>query len=82
MESQRVRPAAFGAEQRTADAEAMRRAIKESFTGPTGLPAATVAERTLQAIRERRFWIFPHASERGLVEARVAGMLASFPPAN
>jgi NAD(P)-dependent dehydrogenase (short-subunit alcohol dehydrogenase family) len=82
MESERVRPESFGAEQRTADAEALRRAIKESFTGPTGLPAATVAARTLEGVRERRFWIFPHASERGIVEARVTAMLDAFPAAN
>jgi NAD(P)-dependent dehydrogenase (short-subunit alcohol dehydrogenase family) len=82
MESERVRPAAFGTEERTADAEGLRRAIKESFTGATGLPAAVVAERTLRAVRERRFWIFPHASERGIVEARVEGMLDAFPPTN
>lgn len=82
MESERVRPAAFGVERRTADAEGLRRAIKESFSGTTGLPASTVAERTLQAVRERRFWIFPHASERGIVEARVERMLDAFPPTN
>jgi len=82
MESERVRPAAFGVEQRTADSEGLRLAIKDSFSGATGLPASTVAERTLQAVRERRFWIFPHASERGIVEARVERMLDAFPATN
>jgi NAD(P)-dependent dehydrogenase (short-subunit alcohol dehydrogenase family) len=82
MESERVRPTALGMERRTADAEGLRRAIKESFSGATGLPAAVVAERTLQAVRQRRFWIFPHASERGIVEARVERMLDAFPPTN
>jgi NAD(P)-dependent dehydrogenase (short-subunit alcohol dehydrogenase family) len=82
MESERVRPADLGVEQRTADAEGLRRAIKESFSGESGLPASVVAERTLQAVRERRFWIFPHASERAIVEARVQRMLDAFPTTN
>jgi NAD(P)-dependent dehydrogenase (short-subunit alcohol dehydrogenase family) len=77
-ESERGRPASLGVERRTADAEAMRHAVEDSFTGPIGLSAEVVAERTLAAVRERRFWVFPHASEKATVETRVDGMLAAF----
>jgi NAD(P)-dependent dehydrogenase (short-subunit alcohol dehydrogenase family) len=78
MESERVRPADRGNEARTTDAESMRVAIKETFTGPTGLPPEVVAERTIRAVREKRFWIFPHPGERAIVEARVEAMLGAF----
>jgi NAD(P)-dependent dehydrogenase (short-subunit alcohol dehydrogenase family) len=81
MESERVRPAELGNEQRTDAAESLRVMIKESFTGPTGLPAEVVADRTLQAVAEGRFWIFPHATEKSIVQARVDDMLAAFPAA-
>lgn len=80
MESERGRPAALGVEHRTEDAEGMRLAIKSLFHGPTGLPAEEVAARTLAAVRERRFWIFTHPSERAVVETRVRGLLDAFPP--
>jgi NAD(P)-dependent dehydrogenase (short-subunit alcohol dehydrogenase family) len=78
LESERARPAGRGSEARTADAEGMRLAIEGTFTGPTGQTAELVAERTLRAVRERRFWIFPQPAERPVVEARVAGMLEAF----
>ena len=80
MESERGRPTALGVEHRTEEAEAMRLAIKSLFHGPTGLPAEEVAARTLAAVRERRFWIFTHPSERAVVDARVSGLLGAFPP--
>ena len=80
MESERGRPAARGAERRTETAESVRLAIRESFTGPTGLTPAQVAARTLEAIGSRRFWILTHPGERPLVEARFAAALDEFPP--
>jgi NAD(P)-dependent dehydrogenase (short-subunit alcohol dehydrogenase family) len=82
MESERGRPAAFGVEHRTEIAESVRLSIRESFTGPTGLTPAQVADRVLEAIRARRFWIITHAGERPVVEARFTEILANFPKDN
>jgi NAD(P)-dependent dehydrogenase (short-subunit alcohol dehydrogenase family) len=79
MESERGRPSALGVEHRTEMAESVRLAIRDSFTGPTGLTPAQVAERVLDAIRAKRFWIITHAGERPVFEARVIDMLANFP---
>ena len=79
MESERGRPPAFGAETRTEMAEAVRLAIRDSFTGPTGLTPAQVAERVLAAVRARRFWIITHPGERPVFETRVTEALANFP---
>jgi NAD(P)-dependent dehydrogenase (short-subunit alcohol dehydrogenase family) len=81
MESERSRPAARGIEERKESAEAVRLAIRDSFTGPTGLTPGQVAERTLEAIRAGEFWIITHPGERSAVEARVTTALARFPPA-
>ena len=79
MESERGRPAALGTERRTADAEAMRLAIKSMFTGPDGSTPAHVAACTVEAILAGQFWIIPNRGERGIVEARFTEALASFP---
>ena len=79
MESERGRPSALGVEQRTEMAESVRLTIRDSFTGPTGLTPAQVAERVLDAIRAERFWIITHPGERPVVEARVTDILANFP---
>jgi len=79
MESERGRPAALGTERRTADAEAMRLAIKSMFTGPDGSTPAHVAACTVEAILSGQFWIIPNRGERGIVEARFTEALASFP---
>jgi hypothetical protein len=60
-------------------AESVRLAIRDSFTGPSGLTPAQVAERVLDAIRTKRFWIITHAGERPVFEARVNDILANFP---
>src|SRR5437870_3624351 len=70
MESERGRPPALGVEHRTDIAESVRLAIRDSFTGPTGLTPQTVADRTLEAVRAGRFWIITHPGERPAVEAR------------
>ncbi len=81
MESERSRPAALGVEKRMEPAEAVRLAIRDSFTGPTGLSPDQVAERTLEAIRAGEFWIITHPGERPAVETRFTTALAHFPPA-
>ncbi len=79
MESDRTRPSALGVEQRTDLAETWHGMIKDGLTGPTGLPAAQVAERVLQAIRNGEFWIITHDDLLPTVRDRVEGMLAAFP---
>jgi NAD(P)-dependent dehydrogenase (short-subunit alcohol dehydrogenase family) len=80
MESERARPADRGVEHRTDDAEGMRLAIKSTFTGPDGLPAAAVADRVIEVVREGGFWILSHPSERAIVEHRLGEVVAAFPP--
>jgi NAD(P)-dependent dehydrogenase (short-subunit alcohol dehydrogenase family) len=79
MESERSRPSALGTEQRTELAESVRLAIRDSFTGPTGLTPAQVAGRVLDAIRADRFWIVTHPGERPSVEERFTAALEAFP---
>ena len=79
MESERSRPAERGVEHRSEVAESVRLAIRDSFTGLSGLTPATVASRTLEAIRAGQFWIITHPDERPMVEDRFAGVLHSFP---
>jgi len=79
LESERVRPAALGQEQRREMAEGMRLFVKNSFTGPTGMTAAAVADTVLTAIRADEFWIITHPWQRPTVEARVTDMLAHYP---
>jgi NAD(P)-dependent dehydrogenase (short-subunit alcohol dehydrogenase family) len=81
MESERSRPERRGVEHRQESAEAVRLAIRDSFTGPTGLTPAQVAQRVLEAIRKGEFWIITHPGEREAVEARVTTMLDHFPTA-
>ncbi|MCU1428173.1 MAG: hypothetical protein JWL83_2173 [Actinomycetia bacterium] len=79
MESERGRPSALGVEHRTDIAESVRMAIRDSFTGPSGLTPAAVADRVLDAIRAGRFWIITHPGERSVAEARFTDILANFP---
>jgi NAD(P)-dependent dehydrogenase (short-subunit alcohol dehydrogenase family) len=79
MESERGRPAAFGTETRTEMAEAVRVAIRDSFTGPDGQHPSRVAARVIEAVRAGEFWIITHPSERHVVETRFAGILAGYP---
>jgi len=79
MESERNRPAALGAEQRTEMAESVRLMIRDSFTGPTGKTPDEVAAIVLDAIRNRQFWIITHPDDNGAAQTRVSNMLACFP---
>jgi NAD(P)-dependent dehydrogenase (short-subunit alcohol dehydrogenase family) len=78
MESERGRPPALGVELRTEVAESVRLAIRDSFTGPSGLTPAQVSAHVLDAIRAKRFWIITHPGERDPVEARFTDVLANF----
>ena len=79
MESERGRPDALGAETRTEMAEAVRIAIRDSFTGPEGQHPSQVARRVVEAVRAGEFWIITHPSERSLVETRFAGIMSGYP---
>jgi NAD(P)-dependent dehydrogenase (short-subunit alcohol dehydrogenase family) len=79
MESERGRPSGFGVEHRTEMAETVRLAIRDSFTGPTGLTPGEVAGRTLDAVRSGRFWIITHPGEQPVAEARFTDILTNFP---
>jgi NAD(P)-dependent dehydrogenase (short-subunit alcohol dehydrogenase family) len=79
MESERGRPAALGTETRTEMAEAVRVAIRDSFTGPDGQNPTRVARRVIEAIRAGEFWIITHPSERNVLETRFTGIMASYP---
>jgi NAD(P)-dependent dehydrogenase (short-subunit alcohol dehydrogenase family) len=81
MESERGRPDHRGVEERTELAESVRLMIRDSFSGPTGQKPEQVATRVLDAVRAGEFWILTHGSEREIVEERVTGILAAFPPA-
>jgi NAD(P)-dependent dehydrogenase (short-subunit alcohol dehydrogenase family) len=81
MESERNRPSALGAEQRTEMAESVRLMIRDGFTGPAGQTPAQVAERVLRAIRGGEFWIITHDDLLPMVEARMTGLMAAFPKA-
>ena len=60
-------------------AESVRLMIRDSFTGPTGQTPAQIAEKVLDAIRAKRFWIITHGSERPVFEARIEAIMADFP---
>jgi len=79
MESDRTRPVALGVERRTELADTWHGAIRDGLTGPTGQAPAQVAERVLEAIRNREFWIITHDDLLPVVRDRVTGMLAAFP---
>ena len=79
MESERNRPSPLGVEQRTADAEAWRLGIEQSFTGPTGLSAEAVAHLVVTAIREDRFWVLPHGDMEPGLRRRFDEILGELP---
>jgi NAD(P)-dependent dehydrogenase (short-subunit alcohol dehydrogenase family) len=81
MESERGRPPSLGREERRPAAEGFRLAIRDSFTGPTGLTPVEVAARVLDAVQTGRFWVITHPGEKAAVEARFAEALDAFPPA-
>ncbi len=78
MESERVRPASLGVEQRGEAAEVMRQYVKESFTGPTGHTPEAVADQVLAAIRADEFWIITSPWERSIVQARFDDVMSRF----
>ena len=80
MRSERNRPAELRvAEEPLTEAE---QALRTSYEGlvTSGLPPATVAERVLEAIRDERFYIFPHPEILAAVRGRMLNILAQRNP--
>jgi NAD(P)-dependent dehydrogenase (short-subunit alcohol dehydrogenase family) len=79
MECERNRPARLGNEERTADAEMWREAIRSGFTGPDGKEPAEVAGMVVDAIKHDRFWVVSHGDLRPALEHRFAEILEATP---
>jgi len=80
MSSDRNRPAALRVtEQPLTEAEQALRASYEGLVS-SGLPPATVAEGVLEAIREERFYVFPHPEILAAVRGRMLNILAQRNP--
>jgi NAD(P)-dependent dehydrogenase (short-subunit alcohol dehydrogenase family) len=79
MEGERNRPVHLGNEERTADAEAWREAIRSGFTGPSGKEPSEVAAMVVDAVRKNRFWVVSHADLRPALEQRFAEILDATP---
>src|SRR5262249_14248206 len=75
MTSERSRPAELRVpEQPLTEAEQALRASYEGLVS-SGLPPATVAGRVLEAIRDERFYVFPHPEILAAVRARMLNIL-------
>ena len=77
LEAERNRP--NGREVRTEAGEAFRVGVGESMTGLTGQTADQIAVKTLDAVREGRFWIFTHPEMKPILEMRLKEILDSYP---
>jgi NAD(P)-dependent dehydrogenase (short-subunit alcohol dehydrogenase family) len=79
IDAERNRPAELRDDaQRSEAAQAFRTAVRGLVDA--GTPPATVAERVFEAIRDERFWIFPHPEMRDAVRARADNILAQENP--
>ena len=79
MEGERNRPVHLGNEERTADAEAWREAIRSGFTGPSGKEPSEVADMVVDAVKKNRFWVVSHADLKPALEHRFAEILDATP---
>lgn len=79
MEGERNRPAHLGIEERTADADAWREAIRSGFTGPSGKEPDEVAGMVVDAVKKNRFWVVSHDDLRPALEHRFAEILDATP---
>jgi NAD(P)-dependent dehydrogenase (short-subunit alcohol dehydrogenase family) len=70
LDSERNRPAVLGREERRAEGDAMRDAVRSGFDGPGARTAAEVADDVLDAVRGDRFWIITSGEMRELVSSR------------
>lgn len=71
MRAERNRPTVLGSEQRTADADAWRAAIQESFTGPTGRSADDVAAQLIEGVEQDRLYVLTHPDMAPMLESRL-----------
>jgi NAD(P)-dependent dehydrogenase (short-subunit alcohol dehydrogenase family) len=80
MDSQRNRPAELRAADRpVSEAERALQSTFEQFVA-AGIPPAQVADRVLEAIRDERFYIFPHPEFLAAVRSRMQTILAQENP--
>jgi NAD(P)-dependent dehydrogenase (short-subunit alcohol dehydrogenase family) len=80
MESERNRPAALQTPSRVvSEGERAFLSAYQEFVG-AGIPPADVAARVLDAIRNERFWVFPHPETLDSVRTRMEGVLAQSNP--
>jgi NAD(P)-dependent dehydrogenase (short-subunit alcohol dehydrogenase family) len=80
MESERNRPAALQTPGREiSEGERNFLSAYQEFVG-AGIPPADVAARVLDAIRDERFWVFPHPEALDSVRTRTESVLAQQNP--
>jgi NAD(P)-dependent dehydrogenase (short-subunit alcohol dehydrogenase family) len=79
MESERNRPAALRDDRPTSEAA---QAFQMAFRGmvETGKPPEEIAARVVEAIRDERFWIFPHPDMLEAIRQRSESVLAQANP--
>jgi NAD(P)-dependent dehydrogenase (short-subunit alcohol dehydrogenase family) len=80
LESERNRPAAFGAEARQPEGDAFRDAVRASFHSPGARTSDQVASQVLAAVRAGDFWVITSGEMNDLVRNRCAEMVAALPP--
>jgi len=74
VDADRNRPASVAAVHPTTAVEQRFKASAGSLLAERGLAPAEVAERVLEAIRTRRFWILPHPGWADVMAERAAAM--------
>ena len=79
LDSERNRPAALGQEERIAEGDAMRDAVRAGFDSPGARSAEEVAGAVLDAVRENRFWVVTSGEMRDLVTGRYQEIDAATP---
>lgn len=79
LESERNRPASLGHEDRTAEGEGMRQAVRSGFSGPSARTAEHVAHAVVDAVTNDRFWVITSEEMREPVSARFDQIMAAMP---
>jgi NAD(P)-dependent dehydrogenase (short-subunit alcohol dehydrogenase family) len=79
IDSDRTRPQALKSPRPLTEGQQAFRQMARQLVG-AGIPAAEVAERVFAAIRDERFYVFPHPEMLGLVRERTETVLAQRNP--
>jgi NAD(P)-dependent dehydrogenase (short-subunit alcohol dehydrogenase family) len=80
IESERNRPQEFGDTGPSSEIRRQREAQLRHAVTRGRLSAADIAEQTLQAVEQRRFYIFPHGKIKALIHARATAAEAEQQP--